>query len=396
MMLRYKEQFPFFQNSDLVYLDSAATSQKPQRVLDAMNRYYTHFCANIHRGSHSVGNQATLEYETVRTVVKDFIGAKEAEEIVFTKGTTESINMVAQEYVKGNFDHLILSSLEHHSNIVPWHLIGFESDSISVIATDENLQPDMDHFETLLSRHPGAFVSLTHVSNVFGIIHPIQEMIDLAHRYDAKVLIDGAQAVAHMPVDVKDLDADFYAFSGHKVYAPTGTGVLYGKYELLERMGVYQGGGSMIREVTIGHSSYLPSPHKYEAGTQNIASVIGMGEALRFVTDIGFDAIEAYDQKLLIYTRQRLLEIEGVRFFTESDHTTSILSFSVKGVHHDDIGSLLDKQGVIVRTGHHCAMPIMKSLGIEGTVRVSLSLYNATEDIDRFMDALTKALEMLR
>ena len=392
----YKTDFPLFANRDIVYLDNAATSQKPKTVLDAMNAYYTQYCANIHRGTHEMGNQATREYESAREKVARFIGAR-SDELVFTRGTTESINLVASSFVRKRFKTLIVTQLEHHSNIVPWQLHGYtQGDGLEIIPVDENLNIDMEAYEALLKAHPGSFVSIVHISNAFGIVNPVREMIALAREHGCTVLVDGAQSVAHMRVDVKALDADFYAFSGHKMYAPTGVGALYGKKELLDSMPPYQGGGTMIDNVTFAHTTFLPPPHRFEAGTQSIAQAIGFGAAADYISSVGHDAIGRNDRKLMTYARAALQELENVRFYTDAGNVAGSLSFNIEGCHHSDLGTLLDKQNVFVRTGHHCALPAMRSLGIEGTVRFSFALYSTQDDVDRAVAALKKAVEMLR
>jgi cysteine desulfurase/selenocysteine lyase len=392
-----KEAFPIFANNpQMVYLDNAATTQKPQSVLDAVNEYYTQYCSNTHRGMHDLGNHATRMYEDARAEVAGFIEA-ETREIIFTKGTTEAINLVASSFVRDRFEHVIVTTLEHHSNIIPWQLLGFvEGDGLSAVPLDEHRNVDMGAYEALLRQFPGSFVSLVHVSNVFGIIVPVKEMIALAHRYGCVVLVDGAQAVAHMSVDVKELGADFYAFSGHKMYGPTGIGALYGRYDLLDGMGPYHGGGTMIDTVSFANSTFLNPPHRFEAGTQPIAQAIGFAEAVRFVHLQGYEKIRAHDDILMLYAKRALQRIDGLIRYTDAQNVAGNLSFNVEGVHHSDIGTLLDKQHVFLRTGHHCAMPLMRAVGIDGTVRLSFAIYNETEDIDKTVTALEKALRMLR
>lgn len=389
-----RQDFPFFKNEKIVYLDNAATTQKPQIVLDKMNEFYTQYCANTHRGSHELGNRATMEYEASREYIANFIGA-DTTELIFTRGTTEAINLIASSYVKDNFSTVILSHLEHHSNILPWQLNGFTLDhGLEVIPMDKDLNIDIEAYEGLLKRHPKSFVSITHIANTFGIVNPIKRLIDLAHKYECEIMIDGAQALAHLDIDVKGLDADFYAVSAHKAYGPTGIGALYGKYELLEKMKPYQGGGSMIDDVTFERSTFLQPPLKFEAGTQAIAEAIGFKAALQYLKEV--PNIEEHDTSLINYARRRLQEIEGIIFYTNTENVAGNISFNIKGIHHDDIGILLSKQNIMLRTGHHCALPIMKHLGIEGTVRLSFALYNTTEDIDLCMAALDKAIKVLR
>ena len=392
-----KGDFPIFANNpEMVYLDNAATTQKPRSVLEALEGYYTRYCSNIHRGMHDLGNRATRMYEEARAEVARFIGA-EAREVVFTKGTTESINLVASSFVRERFDHVIVTTLEHHSNIIPWQLLGYVAgQGLSAVPLDEDRNVDIGAYENMLRNHPGSFVSIVHVSNVFGIVVPVKEMIALAHRYGCIVLVDGAQAVAHMAVDVKELDADFYAFSAHKMYGPTGVGALYGRFELLEGMPPYHGGGTMIDRVAFDNSTFLGPPHRFEAGTQPIAQVIAFGAAVRYLSAQGFASIRERDDLLMTHAKNALQRVEGVVLYTDAPNVAGNLSFNVEGVHHSDIGTLLDKQHIFLRTGHHCAMPLMHSVGIEGSVRLSFGIYNTTEDIDKVIAALERALRMLR
>lgn len=386
----YKDDFPFFKDNKLIYLDNAATTQKPQVVLDKMNEYYTQYCSNTHRGSHDLGNRATQEYEEARAAIAKFIGAQ-TDELIFTRGTTESINLLATAYVKDHFDTVILSELEHHSNIVPWQLHELH---LEVIPLDNDLNIDLNAYELLLQENPKSFVSITHISNAFGIKNPIKELISLAHKYECQVLIDGAQALAHLRIDVKELEVDFYAVSAHKAYGPTGIGALYGKYELLDKMHPYQGGGSMIDDVTFDYSSYLNPPWRFEAGTQAIAEALGFKVALEFIS--GLKSLQEHDKSLLEYAKTCLKEIDEVELYTEAENVSGNISFNIKGIHHDDIGILLSKQNIMLRTGHHCAMPIMKKLGIEGTIRLSFAIYNSKEEIDMCVEALIKAIRMLK
>lgn len=386
----YKKDFPFFHDQELVYLDNAATTQKPQAVLDAMNAYYTQYCANTHRGSHDLGNRATQEYEDARKRVAQFIGA-DTDELVFTRGTTESINLVASTYVKDNFDTVILTELEHHSNILPWQLNELY---LEVIPLDKELNIDLDVYESIVQDNPNSFIAITHISNAFGILNPVQELVRIAHKYGCKILIDGAQALAHLEIDVKALDVDFYAVSAHKAYGPTGIGALYGKRELLERMSPYQGGGSMIDDVSFEYSTFLDPPFRFEAGTQAIAEAIGFSAALAYLNDVTGN--EEHDKLLLSYAKEELKKLDDIELYTDADNVIGNISFNIKGLHHDDIGILLSKQKIMLRTGHHCALPIMKRLGIKGTVRLSFALYNTTEDIDICIKALHKAIKVLR
>ncbi len=390
----YKSDFPFFQDNKLVYLDNAATTQKPQYMLDQMNEYYTHYCSNTHRGSHELGNKATMEYEDARKSIAAFIGAT-PDELVFTRGTTEAINLVASSYVKNRFSDVIITHLEHHSNILPWQLNGFTlNHGLEIIPMTQDLNIDLEAYEELLRKKPKSFVAITHISNTFGIINPVKTLIEIAHRYDCTVLVDGAQALAHLGIDVKALDADFYAVSAHKAYGPTGVGALYGKYELLEAMKPYQGGGSMINDVSFETSTFLDPPLRFEAGTQAIAEVIGFKAALEYLHKV--KSIQEQDYSLIRYAKESLQRIDGVILYTDAANTAGNISFNIKDIHHDDIGILLSKQNIMLRTGHHCALPIMKRLGIEGTVRLSFALYNDQQDIDLCLEALKKAIKVLR
>ncbi len=389
----YLDDFPFFKNEKIIYLDSAATTQKPQIMLDKMNEYYTHYCSNTHRGSHELGNKATQKYEEARAYIAKYIGA-DTDELIFTRGTTEAINLVASSYVKDRFSTVILSLIEHHSNILPWQLNGYtKGNGLEVIPLDKDLNIDIAAYEKILKQHPKSFISLTHISNSFGIVNPIKELIDLAHLHECEVMIDGAQALAHLNIDVKDLDADFYAVSAHKAYGPTGIGALYGKSEHLEEMKPYQGGGSMIDDVTFESSSFLAAPIRFEAGTQAIAEAIGFKAALEYLSQA--QDIQESDANLLQYAKEKLKEIEGMQLYTNASNVAGNISFNIKGIHHDDIGILLSKQDIMLRTGHHCALPIMKNLGIEGTVRLSFGLYNTTQDIDHTIEGLYKAIKIL-
>jgi cysteine desulfurase/selenocysteine lyase len=384
---------------DLVYLDNAATSQKPIQVIDALVHYYTHYNANIHRGLHTLADEATAAYEAARVAVQEFIGAAFHEEIIFTKGTTESINLVARSWgsaflQKG--DEIIISSLEHHANIVPWQMIAEEKGAIlKVIPMDDNGVLDMGAYSNMLSDKT-KFVSIVHVSNALGIINPVEEIIALAHEKNALVLLDGAQSSVHLDIDVKKLDCDFYVFSGHKIYGPTGVGVLYGKRKLLEKMPPFLGGGEMIKEVTFEKTTYNELPFKFEAGTPNIADVIVMKPAIDFINNYGKANIRAHEEELLAYATSKLKEIEGLKIIGDVQNKVSVISFVIEGVHPQDLAILLDNQGIAVRTGHHCAQPLMQRLGIVGTTRVSFAAYNTLEEIDVLISALSKSLKMLR
>lgn len=384
---------------NLVYFDNAATSQKPIQVIDALVHYYTHFNANIHRGLHTLADEATAAYEASRVAVQQFIGAREPEEIIFTKGTTESINIVAKSWGKAFLDkgdEIIITSLEHHANIVPWQMIAEEKGAIlKVIPMDQNGILDMDAYKHLLNNKT-KFVSLIHVSNALGVINPVEEMITLARQYNAKVLIDGAQSSVHLDIDVQHMDCDFYVFSGHKIYGPTGVGVLYGKRELLEQMPPFLGGGEMIKEVTFEKTTYNELPFKFEAGTPNIADVIVMKPAIEFINHYGKANIREHEDKLLKYATEQLKAIDGLKIIGDVENKVSVISFVIDGVHPQDLAILLDNQGIAVRTGHHCAQPLMRCLGIVGTTRASFAAYNTLEEIDVMVQALQKSLKMLR
>lgn len=393
----FKKYFPYFENSSTVYLDNAATTQKPKVVIDEIVDYYTNYCANTHRSNHGSANKATQKFEHTREVLKNFINAKESKEIIFTKGVTESINFIVSSYAKKRFSTIIISSLEHHSNIVPWHMIGkSETRGLEIVKCDENLDFDFNHFEELLKQNPNSFVSITHISNAFGKIHDIKRVISLAHKYNAKVLIDGAQSLTHKKIDVQDLDVDFFAISSHKTFGPTGVGAIYIKSELLDDLLPYQTGGATINDVNYERSILLDSPFKFEAGTQNIAGVIGFGKALEFCEEIGYENIEKKELEIYSYLYKELTKRDDVIFYSDIKNSIGSLSFNIKNINSYDIGVLLDKMGVALRTGHHCAQGIMKKLNIEGTIRVSIAFYNEKEDIDKFIIALKKAIKMIK
>ena len=392
----YKKYFPYFKNSKNIYLDTAATAQKPSIVIDAVNEYYTKYCSNTHRSNFKDANRATTEYENTREAVKNCINAKESKEIIFTKGVTESLNLVASSFVKDRFDTVIISSLEHHSNIVPWHMQGRSlHKGLEVVNCDESLTFDMEHFEKLLKQNPNSFVSITHVSNAFGKLHPIKNIIQKAHKYGALVMIDGAQSLPHFNIDMQDIDADFYTISGHKTYGPTGVGVLYVKAKHLESLRPYQTGGATIKDVSYDKTVLLKSPFKFEAGTQNIAGVIGFGKSIEFLQNIGYENIIHYENEIYEYLYEKLKEIKDIIFYTDSINSIGSLSFNIKGLMADDLGILLDKMKISIRTGHHCAQPIMKKLGVNGTVRVSLAIYNDKNDINTFIKGLKRAIKIL-
>lgn len=383
----------------LVYFDNGATSQKPQQVIDVINRYYQHENSNIHRGIHTLSQEATDAYEKARTTVQQFINAQHSHEIIFTSGTTGSINLVAssigKKYLQAG-DEIIISTMEHHSNIVPWQMICEEKGAIlKIIPINDKGELLMEEFKKLLSPKTKV-VAITHVSNTLGTINPVKEIIKLAKAVGAFVLIDGAQAVPHTKVDVQALDCDFYAFSGHKMFGPTGVGILYGKEAILNELPPYQGGGDMIKTVTFEKTTYNELPHKFEAGTPNIVGGPGLAAAIDYMNYIGIENIEAYEHELLNYATEKIKKIEGVRIIGEAANKASVLSFLVGGTHPTDIGMIIDKLGIAIRTGHHCTEPLMNRFNIPGTARASFAFYNTKEEIDTFILALERAMKMLK
>jgi len=392
----FKNDFPYFKNSNTVYLDNGATTQKPKSVIDSQVEYYETYCANTHRSSFGHANKATQEFEKTRTILKEFINASKNEEIIFTKGVSESLNFIASSYAK-DFKTVIISSLEHHSNIVPWHMQGRTlGEGLEVVNCGENLDFDLVHFEDILKANPNSFVSITHVSNAFGKIHDIKAIAKLAHNYGAVVMIDGAQSLAHLKIDVQELDVDFFAISGHKTFAPTGVGAIYIKEKYLKDIKPYQTGGATIHEVDYSGSTLLDSPYKFEAGTQNIAGVIGFGKALQYINHIHYENIQSSENHVYKYLDEQLSKLPNIIFYNDISDSIGSRSFNFKGIVHDDIGILLDKMGIAVRVGHHCAQPIMKKLGIKGTIRVSTAFYNDYVDVDKLIEALQRALRMLK
>jgi cysteine desulfurase/selenocysteine lyase len=381
----------------LVYLDSAASSQKPKAVIDAISRFYSTDYSNIHRGVHTLSERSTREYEDTRAKIQHFINAKESREIIFVRGTTEAINLVAQTYGRKNLkpgDNIVITELEHHSNIVPWQMLCEQTGAhLEVAPVDDNGDLRMHEFERRLNSRT-RIVAVAHISNVLGTILPIKEIAALTHAAGARLLVDGAQAVPHMKVDVQDLDVDFYAFSSHKIFGPTGIGVLYGKAALLESMPPYQGGGDMIASVTFDKTTYNTLPHKFEAGTPDIAGVIGLGAALDYVNELGIETIAAYEHDLLKYATDALSNEPGIRIIGTSKHKAGAISFVVDGVHPHDVGTVLDHQGIAVRTGHHCAQPLMERFGVPATTRASLAFYNTRQEIDRLIAGLRKVKEI--
>jgi cysteine desulfurase/selenocysteine lyase len=382
----------------LVYLDNAATSQKPDAVIEAMVHYYRQSNANIHRGVHLLSQRATEEYEAARAAVQRFLHAAETREIVFVRGTTEGINLVAQTYGRqhvGAGDEVLVTAMEHHSNIVPWQILCEEKGAkLRVTPINDAGELMLDEFENLLGPRT-KIVSVAHVSNALGSINPVKEIVCRSHERNIPVLVDGAQAVPHLPVDVQELGCDFYAFSGHKVYGPTGIGVLYGKAALLQEMPPYQGGGDMISSVTFEKTTYNTVPHKFEAGTPDIAGVIGLGAAIAYVDGLGLSAIDAHEHELLVYATDQIAAIPHVRLVGTAREKTGVLSFVMEGIHPHDIGTILDQEGIAVRTGHHCAQPVMDRFGIPATVRASFGLYNTREEIDALTGCIKKVREIL-
>lgn len=386
-------------NKPLVYFDNAATTQKPMCVIDRIVHGYTHGNANIHRGVHFLSQKATEEHENARTTVQHFIHAARSSEIIFTRGTTESINLVAFSFGETFCqpgDEIIISAMEHHANIVPWQMLKDRKGIVlKVIPMLPDGTLDMPAFSKLLNNKT-KLVAVTHVSNVLGIINPIQEIIQLAHNSNVPVLIDGAQAVPHIAIDVQQLDVDFYVFSAHKVYGPTGIGVLYGKEEWLNKMQPYQGGGEMIAKVTFEKTTYNELPFKFEAGTPDYIGSTALATALEYIQQIGLNAIATYENDLLQYATAKLLQVPGLKIYGEASHKSSVISFLVQGIHHYDMGTMLDKLGIAVRTGHHCAQPIMDYYGIEGTVRASFAFYNTKEEVDKLIEGVNRVVSMFK
>lgn len=398
---RIREDFPILKQKvhgkPLVYLDNAATAQKPQVVIDTINRYYSAENSNIHRGIHFLSEQATGVYERVRDKARRFINAPETREIIFVRSTTEGINLVSQSYgrtfIKKD-DEIVISAMEHHSNIVPWQILCDQvGATLRVVPINHDGEFLVDEYEKLLSDRT-KFVSVAHVSNALGSINPVRKIIDMAHRRNIPVLVDGAQAAPHMKVDVQDLDCDFYAFSGHKLFGPTGIGILFGKAEFLEAMPPYQGGGDMISLVTFEKTHYNVLPYKFEAGTPNIAGSIGLGAAIDYLSGIGLEPVAAYEQELMAYATEAISGIKGLRIIGTAKEKASVLSFVLDGVHAHDIGTILDQEGIAIRAGHHCAMPVMQRFGVPATARASFAFYNTKEEVDTLVGAIYKVIEL--
>jgi len=398
---KIREDFPVLKQNihgrPLVYLDSAATAQKPFAVIDAIRRFHEVDCANIHRGVHELSQRSTAAYEETRAKAKRFLNSKTKNELIFVRGTTEGINLVSSTWGRKNVkagDEIVISAMEHHSNIVPWQMLCEEKGAkLRVIPMNDRGELLMEEYEKLLSPRT-RMVAVTHVSNALGTINPVRQIIEMAHQAGALALIDGAQAVPHMKVDVQALDADFYTFSGHKIFGPTGIGVLYGKAKLLNAMPPYQGGGDMIRTVTFEKTTYNDVPYKFEAGTPNIAGGIGMGAAFDYIAQIGVDQIAAYEHELLVYGTEALSEISGLRLIGTAREKAGVLSFVMEGIHPHDIGTVLDKLGIAVRTGHHCAQPVMDFFEVPATTRASLAFYNTSAEIDALVAGIKKVKEI--
>jgi cysteine desulfurase/selenocysteine lyase len=397
-----REQFPVLSREvkgrPLVYFDNAATSQKPQVVIDALVNYYSNYNANIHRGIHTLAEEATAAFEETRDAVQQFIHAASREQVVFTRGTTESINLVAYTWGRQNIkagDEIIISAMEHHSNIVPWQILCEEKKAVlRIVPVNDNGELLMDEYQKLIGPKT-KLVSIVHASNVLGTVNPVKEIIRLAHAAGAIVLVDGAQSSVHLDIDVQDMDCDFFAFSAHKIYGPTGAGVLYGRKKILESMPVFMGGGEMIKEVTFAKTTYNDLPYKFEAGTPNIADVIAFKAALQFLQNAGKAKVRKHEHELLLYATGRLEQIPGVRIIGRAKEKVSVISFVVDKTHPQDIGILLDNRGIAVRTGHHCAEPLMQRFNIPGTVRASFAVYNTKEEVDELVTGLQKAIKML-
>lgn len=403
-LTRLRADFPILSQKvhgkPLVYLDNAATTQKPRQVLDAITKYYSEDNANVHRGVHTLSGRATDAFEAARAKVAKFIGAGHVQEIVFTRNATEGVNLVAQTWGRANLgkgDEIVISAIEHHSNIVPWQLLcGQTGASLRVVPVFDSGEVDVAAYKRMLGDGRTRLVAMTALSNALGTVTPIGEIIRLGHEAGALVLVDGAQAAYHMPIDVKALDCDFFVLTGHKLYGPTGIGVLYGKSKLLESIPPWQGGGDMISSVTFEGSTWNVLPYKFEAGTPHIEGAVGLGAAIDYISAIGMTRIEAHERELLAYGTESLKTVPGLKLIGTAPKKASILSFVMEGVHPHDVGTIVDRQGVAIRTGHHCAQPVMDRFGIPGTARASLALYNTREDIDRLVSALMQVNEVFR
>ena len=399
-LTKIRDDFPILKsrinNHQLVYFDNAATTQKPQSVIDGISNYYKSYNANIHRGIHSLAEKATEEFEETRSLVKEFINASSENEIIFTRGTTEGINLISSSLSKFYFnegDEIIISEMEHHSNIVPWQMIADENKlNLKVINVSENGEIDMDHFKSLISEKT-KLVSIVYISNTLGTINPVKKIIEKCKENNILSVVDGAQSSAHKKIDVTDLNCDFYVFSAHKMYGPTGVGVVYGKEEILEKMPPYMGGGEMIKDVSFSNTSYNNLPYKFEAGTPNIGDVIGFKEAINYIKSIGIDNIGTYEISLKEYTEDALKKIDGIKIVGTAKDKVGIFSFTTEKVHYYDLGLLLDAKGIALRTGHHCTQPLMDKYSLDGTARLSLAIYNSTEEVDYFVESLSNLIK---
>ena len=398
----FKKDFPILKSKvngqPLIYFDNAATSQKPQCVIDAVSNYYKNFNSNVHRGVHELSQKATSEYESTRDTVRDFIGAEKSNQIIFTKGTTDGINIVASSWAENQLkkgDEILITTMEHHSNIVPWQMLCEKLGTKLIVSPiSKSGEIIMDKFESLISAKT-KLISVTHVSNTLGTINPIEEITLLAKENNCKILIDAAQSIPHFKVDVSAYDCDFLVFSGHKIFAPTGVGILYVKEDRFQEMKPYQGGGDMIKEVSFEKTTYNTHPHKFEAGTPNIAGIIGLNEAIKYVNKIGIDNIASIENELLEYALEKISEIDKLKIFGNAKDKASVISFTVEGIHPFDLGTLLDQLGIAIRTGHHCTQPLMSFYNIPGTARASFAFYNQKSEIDFFINSLNKAIKML-
>ena len=396
-----KENFPILDQKingkNLVYLDSAATTQKPKEVIDSLNKYYKENNSNIHRGVHTLSQTATEDYEEARKIITNFIGATSSKEIIFVRGATEAINLIANSYVKPLLkknDEIIISQMEHHANIVPWQMICEEKKAkLKIIPMDNNGELIIKELDKIINEKT-KFISVNHVSNSLGTINPIRKIIQIAHQSNIKIMIDGAQAVQHLEIDMKEIDADFYCFSGHKVYAPTGIGILYGKKELLEKMPPYQGGGDMIKSVTFEKTIYNDIPNRFEAGTPNISGAIALGKAIDYITHIGINNITKYEKDLLNYATSKLNKISEIKIIGEAKEKAAVISFIIEGIHPHDIGTIMDSHGIAIRAGHHCTQPVMDYYNITATARVSFAIYNTKKDIDKLVEAIKKCIKV--
>ena len=396
-----KKDFPILEQKvngkNLVYLDSAATTQKPKEVINSLNNYYKETNSNIHRGVHTLSQKATEKYEKARVMIANFIDATSSKEIIFVRGATEAVNLVASSYVRPLLmenDEIIISQMEHHANIVPWQMVCEEKKAkLKIIPIDENGELIINKFNELINKKT-KFISLNHVSNSLGTINPIKKIIDIAHQKNIKIMIDGAQAVQHLEISMKDIDADFYCFSGHKMYAPTGIGILYGKKELLEQMPPYQGGGDMIKSVTFEKTTYNDIPNRFEAGTPNISGAIALGKAIEYINKIGISNINKHEEDLLNYATSKLKKINKVKIIGEAKEKAAVISFIIEGIHPHDIGTIMDSHGIAIRAGHHCTQPIMDFYNVPATARASFAIYNTKEDVDELVKAIEKCIKV--